>query len=376
MISNINFLTYDNNFDVKKIISNILAVLFGFFLSIIIGELIVRVFFPEDGRCYNFDINYSNFSPHIYKTQKNTSDVYTYLYRTNDKRTYKVSFNSKGLRDVEHEYKKAKNTFRILGLGDSFTWGTGVELKNTYLKLLERMLNREIRNKVETINAGIPGWGTAQELIFFKEEGYKYNPDLVTLGFYVFNDYLDNTLLGLYKIKNKKLIRSIPPSLPYPISLREFLFNSNSIFAPGFYIKKSFFLKSITNRINNLTSFSSYFSIDPDYYLGNLLIEELSNEVKKHNAKFLLIVIPSSPVHSRELSEVEPSKNYKELIRCCKKLKINYLDLYPVLKTNYEKLDSFFIPADGHFTIEGNQLVAKEMFKYIIASGLLKSPLN
>jgi len=52
-----------------------------------------------------------------------------------------VHFNSKGLRDVEHFYKKRDGIYRVLVLGDSYTEGVDVELVDTFPKKLEKLLN-------------------------------------------------------------------------------------------------------------------------------------------------------------------------------------------------------------------------------------------
>lgn len=90
--------------------------------------------------------------------------------------------NSRGLRDREHGVKHGR---RILCLGDSFTWGAGVRSDETYARILEG------ETGLETINAGVCGWGTAQELLWLQREGFGYAPDVVVLGFFL-NDFADN----------------------------------------------------------------------------------------------------------------------------------------------------------------------------------------
>jgi len=98
---------------------------------------------------------------------------------------FSYKYNSAGLRDVEHSLKKHENVFRILGLGDSFTHGSGVAFKNTYLYRLEEMLNRRdgIHPKVEIIKAGISRFFPEPERIYFEHYGIQYKPDLVMVGF-------------------------------------------------------------------------------------------------------------------------------------------------------------------------------------------------
>ena len=48
---------------------------------------------------------------------------------------------------------------------------------------------QELLPQAEVINFGVHGYGHDQMLIFFKEEGVKYKPDVVILGF-VYQDLL------------------------------------------------------------------------------------------------------------------------------------------------------------------------------------------
>ncbi len=112
------------------------------------------------------------------------SDEYDYFYR----------HNSFGFRDVEHAYAKDESVFRILGLGDSFTYGVGADFEQTYLYLLEEMLNERAGKHppVEIIKAGIPRYYSEPELILLNEYGRQYSPDLILIGF------LPNDVIGTY----------------------------------------------------------------------------------------------------------------------------------------------------------------------------------
>ncbi len=99
-----------------------------------------------------------------------------------------VRINSKGLRDVEHTYEKPRGVFRILILGDSYMEALQVELEETFARLLEERLNQQTTTRVEVINSGVSSYGTDNELLYFRHEGYKYQPDLVLLAFTTCND--------------------------------------------------------------------------------------------------------------------------------------------------------------------------------------------
>jgi lysophospholipase L1-like esterase len=103
----------------------------------------------------------------------------------------KLTINSKGLRDREYAYEKPDGTRRILVLGDSFTWGYGVENDAIFTEVLERRFAKEDQ-PWEVINSGVSGWGTDQEYLWFRREGIKYRPDLVIVAFYILNDPYNN----------------------------------------------------------------------------------------------------------------------------------------------------------------------------------------
>ncbi|MEM4235239.1 MAG: GDSL-type esterase/lipase family protein [Candidatus Methanomethylicaceae archaeon] len=79
----------------------------------------------------------------------------------------------------------------MLVLGDSFAEALQVPLEATFAKQLEAELN-EMGPPVEVINAGVGGWGTDQEAIFYAIEGFRYQPDLVLLLLFPHNDILNN----------------------------------------------------------------------------------------------------------------------------------------------------------------------------------------
>ena len=74
-------------------------------------------------------------------------------------------------------------------MGDSFTFGDEVSDNETYPHYLQQMLPH-----IEVINTGVHGYGHDQMLILYKEEGIKYEPDIVILGF-VYRDMSRNLLL-------------------------------------------------------------------------------------------------------------------------------------------------------------------------------------
>jgi hypothetical protein len=114
-----------------------------------------------------------------------------------------VVTNSLGFRDREYPVPKPPGSFRILGLGDSFTFGRQAP-DEVYLDLLEARL-LALGFPVEVINAGVPGYDTAQELAQLHKVGLGLGPDLVLLGFFVTGDLLENGSDERYEVVDGEL---------------------------------------------------------------------------------------------------------------------------------------------------------------------------
>jgi hypothetical protein len=101
-----------------------------------------------------------------------------YLWMGNGSlRSVEARINNLGLRgpDVEVE---AHRRIRILALGDSYTFGVGVGDAETFCAVLERALGPQ---RVEVINAGVPGYGIFQAERTLRRLGTQLRPDVVIL---------------------------------------------------------------------------------------------------------------------------------------------------------------------------------------------------
>jgi hypothetical protein len=104
-------------------------------------------------------------------------------------RVYDVSLNSDGFRDVEFPRRKSPSTFRILCLGDSWTFGASVGQAHAYPQRLQARLRQEFpHGNFEVFNLGMLGYTSFQGLEVLKATGLGLDPDFVVVGFAV-NDH-------------------------------------------------------------------------------------------------------------------------------------------------------------------------------------------
>ena len=156
----------------------IICLLFSLFLLMVL-ELASRTFFPHKDRMAEI-LSILKQDPQLFWRQKANLNV--------DFQSSKVKTNSFGLRGNEFKKTKDKDTFRIVCLGASPTFGWGVGQDQTYPYKLETLLGEKYPGRnIEVINAGNIGYSSYQGLMFFKDYILGLSPDLITIS-YVIND--------------------------------------------------------------------------------------------------------------------------------------------------------------------------------------------
>jgi hypothetical protein len=154
----------------KTSLHNAALVVASLLILFIILELVVRFVSPQ----------YSYYPRYIYISDEHTGYRLRPDFRgQHDHEDYIVDYDigPNGFRGPAH-YDKKKPGYRIVALGDSYTFGLGVPFEDTYLSLLED------KSRVEIINAGVPGYSTIHELNLYTFYAGYYDHDLVTLLFY------------------------------------------------------------------------------------------------------------------------------------------------------------------------------------------------
>jgi len=100
-----------------------------------------------------------------------------------------VRTNASGLRGPAVS-QDDPHLIRLAVLGDSFTFGFGVEEQDTYPSLIQGTMNDSaVANgrRFEVLNFGVVGYSTRDEAIVLKQKGISFHPQGVIIG-YVLND--------------------------------------------------------------------------------------------------------------------------------------------------------------------------------------------
>ena len=115
---------------------------------------------------------------------------------------YRVRINSLGFRDPERSLDPPPGVRRVLLLGDSVSWGWGVDDGERFSDLIEA----ELGPGVEVINLAVPGYGTDHHLWTLEHNGFAFQPDLVLLGM-VLNDLVEARQDEMYGMAKPQFVR-------------------------------------------------------------------------------------------------------------------------------------------------------------------------
>ncbi len=282
-----------------------------------------------------------------------------------------VRINQKGLRDRDHSYERPNDTRRILVIGDSFAWGYGVEESERFSQVLETSLG------VEVINAGVSGYSTDQELLWFRGEGVKYETDLVIVVF-AGNDVGENYQQLVYTIYYKpQFVREeghlVLTGYPVPrTSLQgKLIYSLSQRSALAYFLVQRYFdlLSSYRNfRVNSDNANAPVSGISPagePFELTIALLDELRNIAESKAAKFMIVA-------TDRWWNGPSGETYKDFIDTLQTEGFLVLDVES--RSGFDP-GEMLIPDDGHWSRAGHAFVA-EKIEALIESHQLLSQLH
>lgn len=338
--------------------------------SLVLAEIFLRLLHP-------IPILPRYVSATDYGIRGNTPNA-NYIHVTPEYRV-NVVINNTGVRsNKEISYIKPIGVTRVVALGDSFMLGYGANYSETFLS---QMLNSiPDKHNIEVINLGVSGHGTAEELITLRQEGKKYNPDIVLLSWHG-TDFDDNIRSDLFDINNGDLVQVNNSYLP-AVKLREFLFsfrlyelvatNSQlygwlrekaSEVVQDLYAIINSFLKpiNVVNKSNKSDASNALLKKDIKNEIAVRLLLEIKQEVEAIGAVFLVLDIP------RRFSRTDFSSDFPDDNR------LSELIIYNPIKDFHDKNRSklFWEESDGHFTPLGNQIVGQGLADLLIKNKYL-----
>ena len=283
---------------------------------------------------------------------------------------WNFQLNSDGFHDKEFLNNKA-SLYRILGIGDSFSFGI-VPYEKNYLTLIESHLSRT-KETVEIFNMGIPSIGPKDYLSLLVKEGLDFRPDMVLLSFFIGNDFNDSYKRKLYEYSYVTSLLHYIISLQPKIEGRKINQGEYCDDCPTFTYDDYLAIEYERSHIFNMEyrEFPKLFGRSI-YYLSQ--IKEICD---RKGIKFIVVIIPDEIQMNHALRDAVQEKfRFKEnkehwdfklpnelLAGELNKLEVDYIDLYDFFLA--ETSEPLYRPRDTHWNIKGNRLAADVIGNYL-----------
>jgi GDSL-like Lipase/Acylhydrolase len=294
-----------------------------------------------------------------------------------------VVTSAQGLRDRLYPEARVPGLCRMIAVGDSFTWGFGVEDGQIWHERIEAA-----HPDWEILNAGVAGYATDQELLYLEKRGLAFQPDVVLLLLHP-NDFLENAERGTSGYYKPRFVLHPGGELeltqmPVPHGTLEQRFDRwlhyhtyllYRVYHPLEYLEAAQEERAhqaaaeaarerragrrrdpaerARRRAERLAAPNKY---DVDLSLTLALLGRIDAVVREHGARFLLVSVPmSDPPRSRLAAGVQA-------------LGIPYLPLDPAFRGQRD----IRFEHDAHWTPHGHEIAARAIEDFLEAQGVLR----
>lgn len=363
----------------RAFLAKLLLLGFSLGLTIVLGEMFLRIAQPQDLG--------------IWRT---TRDGQITLRPGLDTQLpsfgHRIRTNALGFRDEPIAPAKAPGTFRVVVLGDSFMEALQVSHEDSLPHRLGELLEDRSGRPVEVVNAGVSGWGTADQLIWLRRVGLALEPDLVLVAMTLHNDVSDNLAL-----RHHDLVAGAPRARPRTeMPLR--------VYAPlelkGWLASRSHLYRLITERLRGgeiqsragalASHVSALMRRDPDeqielgWKLTRHHLDEIQEASRANGARMAIFMIPLAvqlrdrvfaeflASHDLDPNEVQLDRPQQAVREWGAAAEVPVIDLLPDFRTRVAADPSLlYIPADGHWNEAGHELAAEAVATALIERGVV-----
>lgn len=351
----------------KRVAKNLLLTLTSVILTVGIIEAGFAVFYPQ--KQINIIAENVFFVEHDldlgWANKKGAKGMHR---ASTDEAEVLIRINRQGLRG--EDVSAVKQSSRVAALGDSVTFGYGVEEDAAYPSVLARMLS----NRYEVLNLGVISYGTDQEYLFLKRDGLSYSPDIVVVGFTP-GDVLDNasSIMQNYKKPYFKLIGGdlVLRGTPVPRELllgeviagynrfKEFLYDNSHLY-------RFFFNRASKGGIDTGAVIET--QREQALELTAALLGAIRDLCGQNGARMLVLLLPNGRWLEDEMAEGRRAGFYTQFMGMLREKGIPYVDPHSALLEGMRRGEELFLTRDPvHLTPAGYEIVAQELYKAINA---------
>jgi lysophospholipase L1-like esterase len=290
--------------------------------------------------------------------------------------TYKIS--QAGMRDKDYPLDKAASVYRIAVVGDSFTFGQGVELAATIPKQMEGLLHSK-KIAAEVLNFGVVGYNMWQYNTLLEKKIFPYHPELVILCL-----FLDDLGASSPPYREPSEWRGTNPfddrgssEIIAHFALGNLLRNANALFEYQYrYRSGHSYVKDIEARKK---TWGPENPTDRNYRImtgkaGQDTYSEFEaafarfvHRARESRASVMAVMIPDSvQLHEPAMQAVN-----RIVEQVCASLGVPFLDVTPALEADGDPSSLYLFPLDAHNSPKGLKVIAQAIVEKLFDAKLL-----
>ena len=292
-----------------------------------------------------------------------------------------LKINSNGFRDLERPISKGDDAYRVAILGDSTTFGVGVEMEQTFPKILESELNRVLNFPVEVFNLGVNSYNTVNEYSYLREIYDVLKPQMVIIQFSIGNDTGLTAPPGSPEgINNIKVVRITKDIARYLYSyqwLAKMYYNFQYNYIMGWADRDSkYFGQQFSKDLLRLVG--RYLSLYEDDFQGWIDAQQAFSDIhsfcKEKNIPLLFAISADGQGLS---SKFETDLMYPIVSKVFKALRKKNINNFLLLDESFryymgKEIQYLWVrPDDSHFSVLAHKLAGKGLFDYIFQNKLI-----
>ena len=313
-------------------------------------EVVLRIFLPTPIQ-WKYPQEHYIYDNEIGHWLQPNQDSYTH-----DKQ---VKTNSKGIRDHEYPDHRGPNVVRVIAIGDSQTFGKGLQLSDTWPKLLERRLNERGGNKKwEVINCGLSATDTWQHEIILERMIKEYHPDIAIIAVYA-NDVTkpwapdpNSASLKTSELRDR-FVYFMKRSIVLLVA-RQGIQSLRQMISPTYsYLYE-----------NSIVTGDKYTNVEAGWSQVDGSLGRMKENCNKNNIDMYLLILSRRD----QVSGHQKMEAFNNRIKgLAAKHSIKFMDPLNELKKGYERFGNrLFIEWDGHNSSFSNDIISLELSRLLI----------
>ena len=280
-----------------------------------------------------------------------------------------VAVNEHGLRGPATTERPAPGVHRILALGDSVTFGEGLEVEAAFPALLEREFAARTGARYEVLNAGVEGYNAEAELAFLRERGLALEPETVVVGFNL-NDYDYAPVLGPLGILTRDPAARVSTRSLANVSEFYFLLRwlATTRGRPLGDARTAGFTPRPGERFSDLDRYVSalrkrYYAHPSDGRWQVMVdaLRGLGETARAHRLRLVIAILPDGDQVGVPDPDLLPQR---KVLAICAEAALDCLDLYPVFAAVAPHGELFFDIM--HPNAAGHRLIARALAEHLL----------